>query len=66
MTEAVLKVIEFAFQSIGLVTIIATVHRSNQNSVRLLEKLKFKLVDSNSGANQDLLAFHLNSNLSVK
>jgi [ribosomal protein S5]-alanine N-acetyltransferase len=42
MQEAILKVIDFAIQHIGLHSIEAYTHSENQRSTRLLEKLNFK------------------------
>ena len=43
MQEAASKVIHFGFQKPGLNSIIAFTHSANQASIRVLEKLKFKM-----------------------
>ncbi|MDE3182009.1 MAG: GNAT family N-acetyltransferase [Bacteroidota bacterium] len=59
MQEAILKVIDFGIQHIGLNSIEAYTHSENQSSTRLLEKFNFKKhsVDGNN-----LMIFKLTSN----
>jgi ribosomal-protein-alanine N-acetyltransferase len=42
MQEAVQRVIDYAFQTIGLQTLEAFSHKENQGSLKLLQKLNFK------------------------
>ena len=67
MKEALDKVIDYAFNSIKIKTIEAFLHRDNQRSIQLLEKLSFVNSTEPDKANPDLLSYHLsNSNVKVK
>ncbi|MDQ6608963.1 MAG: GNAT family N-acetyltransferase [Bacteroidota bacterium] len=59
MQEAILKVIDFGMQHIGLNSIEAHTHSENQNSTRLLEKFNFKKLSVNDN---NLMIFKLTSN----
>lgn len=62
MVEAAQKIIEYATRTLGLKTIDAYTHKDNQSSTNLLEKLKFKRMDSVDDTNSKLILFRLNIN----
>ena len=63
MQEAILKVIDFGIQHIGLNSIEAYTHRENQGSTRLLEKLNFKRqAPSGDNSDKDFIVFKLSKN----
>lgn len=59
MQEAILKVVHFGFQHIGLNSIEAYTHSENRSSTRLLEKLNFK---RDSAADKNVTIFKLTHN----
>ncbi|MEO8233962.1 MAG: GNAT family N-acetyltransferase [Flavobacterium sp.] len=60
MQEAVLEVLEFGFQHIGLNSIEAYTHSENQNSTKLLEKFNFKKqLSSESNSDKSFIVFKL-------
>ena len=67
MKEAAEKVIDYAFSIIKVQTIEAWLHRDNQPSVKLLEKLSFRNSNEPDKTNPDLICYHLaNSNGHLK
>jgi len=63
MTEAAQKVIGYAFNTIRIQRIEAFIHRDNQRSIKLLEKLSFSSSDEPGKINPDLVAFHLSNSV---
>ena len=61
MSEAIKKVIDYAFNKIGVQKMEAFVHRNNQNSVKLLERLSFRPVNKPNESDPDVLTYDLNS-----
>lgn len=59
MSEAAKKVIEYANQILNIKTIDAYTHSNNQNSSRLLNALKFKIVENAVEVSSDFLLFRL-------
>ena len=59
MKEAVEKVIDYAFNTIGVKKIEAFFHRDNQNSIKLLEKFSFKNSNVLDETNPELICYHL-------
>ena len=59
MKEAVEKVIDYAFINIKVQNIEACLHRNNQSSINLLEKLLFKKSNKADETNPELLGYHL-------
>jgi len=59
MKEAVEKVVGYAFNSIKVKNIEASLHRDNQRSINLLEKLLFKKSNNADETNPDLIGYHL-------
>ena len=67
MKEALEKVIDYAFNTIKVQKIEACLHRDNQRSVKLLEKLLFRNSNEPDKTNPDLICYHLaNSNGHLK
>ena len=63
MKEAVEKVINYAFNTIKVKKIEALLHKDNQSSIKLLEKLSFRNSLEPYKTNPDLTGYHLiNSN----
>jgi len=63
MKEAAKKVIDYAFNTIKVQKIEACLHKDNQASIRLLEKLLFRNSNEPDETNPDLICYHLtNSN----
>ncbi len=63
MKEATKKIIEYAFQTLGLKTIDAFTHRDNQRSTKLLQKFNFEGQTIGDQTNPNLIVFRLaNSN----
>ena len=56
MQEAILKVIDFGFQYVGINSIEATTHSENLSSTRLLKKLNFM---KHSAADENFVVFKL-------
>jgi ribosomal-protein-alanine N-acetyltransferase len=59
ITEAANKVIEFANQKLGVNAIDASIHKDNQSSIRLVQKIGFKQLESVGDKNKDLTVFRL-------
>jgi ribosomal-protein-alanine N-acetyltransferase len=59
MKEAVEKVIEYAFRKIKVQKIEAFLHRENQNSINLLEKLLFENSNKIDETMPELICYHL-------
>jgi len=59
MKEAVEKVIDYALNAIKVKNIEAFLHRDNQSSIKLLEKLSFRKSNEPDKANPDLICYHL-------
>lgn len=59
MNEAVENVIDYAFNAIKVQKIEAFLHRDNQRSIKLLEKLLFKKSNQPGETNPDLACYHL-------
>ncbi|MEI9807987.1 MAG: GNAT family N-acetyltransferase [Bacteroidota bacterium] len=59
MKEAVEKVIDYAFNTIKVKKIEAFLHRDNQSSIKLLEKLSFGNLNEPDQTNPDLIGYHL-------
>lgn len=60
MREAAKKIIEYSTKILGLKTIDAYPHKDNQNSTKLLKKLKFKRLGGVEDKNSNLILFRLN------
>jgi ribosomal-protein-alanine N-acetyltransferase len=63
MKEAVDEVISYAFSVIRVKEIEAFVHKENQSSIKLLERMLFKSANEPENANPDLIYYHLLSTL---
>ena len=61
MNEALKKIIEFTFQTLGLENIDAFTHKDNQSSTKLLRKFNFKETTVIDEANPNLIAFRLSN-----
>jgi ribosomal-protein-alanine N-acetyltransferase len=61
MNEALNKIIEFTFQTLGLETIDAFTHKDNHSSTKLLQKFSFKKTAIIDGANPNLIVFRLSN-----
>ena len=59
MHEAMTDVIEFAFHTLGITTIVAISHKDNQGSIKLLQKLNFENTNSIEETNPNLIVFRL-------
>lgn len=59
MSEAAAKVIEYAFNTIKVRQIEASLHGENERSKKLLEKFSFRRSDKSDAANPELIFFHL-------
>ena len=59
MKEAVEKVIDYAFNTIKVKNIEAFLHRDNQPSIKLLEKLSFSNSNKSDAATPALISYHL-------
>jgi [ribosomal protein S5]-alanine N-acetyltransferase len=59
MKEAVEKVIGYAFHTIKVQKIEACLHRDNQRSIKLLEKLLFKNSNKPDETTPELICYHL-------
>lgn len=59
MQEAADKVINYAFNTIGVKKIEALFHRDNQRSIKLLEKFSFKNSNIVDKADPDLICYYL-------
>ena len=63
MKEAVEKVIDYAFNTIGVQKIEAFFHRDNQNSIKLLEKFSFRNTNVPDKTDLDLICYHLTNSI---
>ena len=63
MTEALAKVIDYAFNTIKVQRIEAFSHRDNQSSKKLLEKLSFRNTNEPDRTSPELICFHLTSSV---
>ena len=61
MTEALEKVIDFAFNTIKVQKIEAFFHIDNQSSIKLLEKFSFKDSNKPDKTDTNLVCYHLTS-----
>src|SRR5258706_5679784 len=59
MKEAAEKVIDYAFNTIKVKKIEASLHRDNQSSKKLLDKFSFKQSNEPDKANPELICYHL-------
>jgi ribosomal-protein-alanine N-acetyltransferase len=59
MREAVEKVIDYAFNTINVEEIEAYLHRDNQRSIKLLEKLSFRFSNKADNTDSDLICYNL-------
>jgi len=63
MKEAAQKVIDYAFNTIQVQKIEAFIHRDNQNSIKLLEKLSFSNSNGPDKIDPELVCFHLTNSI---
>jgi len=63
MKEASEKVIDFAFNTIKVQKIEAFIHKDNQSSIKLLEKLSFRNSNKPDKTNPELICFHLTNSI---
>ncbi len=63
MKEAVEKVIDYAFNTIKVKKIEASLHRDNLSSIKLLEKFSFRNSNEPDKTNPDLICYHLTNSL---
>jgi len=63
MREAVKNVIEYAFNTIKVRKIEAFLHKDNQSSIKLLEKLSFRNSNDPANTNADLICYHLTNSI---
>jgi [ribosomal protein S5]-alanine N-acetyltransferase len=63
MKEAAEKVIGYAFKTIKVKKIEASLHRDNQSSIKLLEKLSFRNANEPDKTNPDLICYHLTNSI---
>lgn len=63
MTEAVEKVIDYAFNTIKVKKIEASLHKDNQSSIKLLEKFSFRNSNEPDKTNPDLICYHLSNSI---
>ena len=59
MKEAAEKVIGYAFNTIKVQKIEASLHRNNQSSINLLEKFSFRNSNESDKTNPELICYHL-------
>jgi [ribosomal protein S5]-alanine N-acetyltransferase len=59
MTEAMEKVIDYAFDTIKVKKIEAFLHRDNLSSIKLLEKFSFRNSNEPDRANPNVVCYHL-------
>ncbi|MBK7680378.1 MAG: GNAT family N-acetyltransferase [Chitinophagaceae bacterium] len=64
MTEAVEKVIDYAFNTIKVQKIAAFFHRDNQRSIKLLQKFSFRDLNKADETNHDVVSYHLTNPIS--
>lgn len=63
MKEAAEKVIDYAFNTIKVKKIEAFLHKDNQSSIKLLEKLSFRNSNEPDKTNPDLICYHLTNSI---
>jgi ribosomal-protein-alanine N-acetyltransferase len=63
MKEAVVKVIDYAFNTIKVKKIEAFLHKDNQSSIKLLEKFSFSNSNEPDKTNPDLIGYHLTNSI---
>jgi len=63
MKEAAEKVIDYAFNTIKVQKIEAFLHRDNQRSINLLEKLLFRNPSESDKTNPELICYHLTNSI---
>ena len=63
MKEASEKVIDYAFNTIKVKKIEAFLHRDNQSSIKLLEKLSFRNSNEPDKTNPELICFYLTNSI---
>ena len=63
MKEAVEKVIDYAFNTIKVKKIEASLHRDNLSSIKLLEKFSFRNSNEPDKTNPDLIRYHLTNSI---
>ncbi len=63
MKEATEKVIDYAFKTIRVQKIEAFLHRDNQRSIKLLEKLSFRSSNGFDEANPELTGYYLTNSI---
>jgi ribosomal-protein-alanine N-acetyltransferase len=63
MKEAVQKVIEYAFNTIKVKKIEASLHRDNLSSIKLLEKFSFSNSNESDKTNPELIFFYLTNSI---
>lgn len=63
MKEAVEKVIDYAFNTIKIKKIEASLHRDNLSSIKLLEKFSFRNSNEPDKTNPDLICYHLTNSI---
>ncbi len=61
MTEALQKIIAFAFHTLGIKTIDAFTHKDNGASTKLLQKCNFETTVVSDETNPDVIAFRLSN-----
>ena len=59
MKEAVKKVVDYAFNTIGVQKIEASLHKDNQRSINLLERVLFRASNKPDKENPELISYHL-------
>ncbi|MFN8343701.1 MAG: GNAT family N-acetyltransferase [Spirosomataceae bacterium] len=59
MREAVQAVIDYVFRTLKIKNILASAHRSNQNSIKLLTSLRFVKLPETDQENPDIRIFRL-------
>jgi len=63
MKEAFEKIISYAFDTIKVQKIEASVHRNNQSSIKLLHKFSFRNSNKHDESNHDLICYHLTNSI---
>jgi [ribosomal protein S5]-alanine N-acetyltransferase len=63
MKEASEKVIDYAFNTLKVQKIEAFLHRDNQRSIKLLEKLSFRSSNQPDKTNPELICFYLTNSI---
>ena len=62
MKEALEAVIDYAFATMKVQEIMATLHKDNQGSIKLLEKFSFRHINETDITDHDLMCFYLKKN----